>query len=271
VLSGWAYDSYLTQLVGPNGNVIPTSGSLNLLAVPGLNAWYVSPFKIFDANYGAVLSLWGSSSRIDVPRLDVSQSSYGFGDMYLQPVQLGWHLTYVDVIGGFALWIPTGRYSPGGNDNTGQGQWGYEFSAGATVWFDKGHHLNVATQVFYDLYSPRRGSIGPNNAQLQTGDILTLMGGIGYQLLGGGLNIGVPYYVQWKVTNDTLPAGPGPILSTIQAAKDWSVGVGGEVAFYWSQTDGVNLRFLQGFSGTNTANGQTYFLIYNHVFAFGGP
>ncbi len=271
VLTGFAYYYHATNLVGPDGNTVQgTTGSLNLL-VPGVNVWYVSPLELLGATYGAVLSMWATSSRPDFPRLDVSQGSFGFGDMYLKPVELGWHTAYVDVITGFALWIPTGSYTPGGTSNSGLGQWGYEFSLGATLWFDKGHHLNLSTQAFYDIYSPKRNAtVGPSDTRLQTGNILTLMGGLGYQFLGGGLNVGIPYFVQWKVTEDTLPPGIGPVLPGIQAAKDWSVGVGAEADFFWSATDGVTARFLQGFSGANTTNGSSFFLFYNHVFAFGG-
>ncbi|MGO9066513.1 MAG: transporter [Myxococcaceae bacterium] len=269
VLSGWFYDYYSTQVVDGSGNVLPTTGSLNSLAVPGLNLWYVSPLTILGANYGAVLSLWGASPTTDFPRLNVNQSTYGFGDMYLQPVQLGWHTTYVDVITGVALWIPTGRYSLGANDNTGQGQWGFEPSLGATLWFDKGHHFNLSTQVYYDIYLPKRNAT-VQNTQVQTGNILTLEGGIGYQFLGGALNIGIPYTAQWKVTEDTLPQGIGIVLPGIQTAKDWSVGLGAEADLFWSATDGVTLRFLQTFAGANTSNGSTYFIFYNHIFYFGG-
>jgi hypothetical protein len=42
------------------------------------------------------------------------------------------------------------------------------------------------------------------------------MGGTGYQLLDGGLNLGIPYFLQWKVTEDTLPPGICPVLPTLQ-------------------------------------------------------
>ena len=270
VLTGFGYDYYSTQIVGPTGSVLPDMGSLNIYALPGVNVWYVSPLKILGANYGAVLTMWGTGSRTEFPTLKVSTSTYGFGDMYLKPVELGWHTTYVDVLTGFALWMPTGRYTLGADNNTGLGQWGYEFSLGFTLWFDEGHHFNLATQVFYDIYSPKKGGpIGPSNTQVQTGNTLTLQGGLGYRFLGGGLNIGIPYFVQWKVTEDTLPPGITSILPTIQAGKDWSVGVGAEADFYWCTTDGVTFRFLQSFAGANTSNGSTYFLLYNHVFYFG--
>lgn len=268
VLAGFIYNYHTTTIVGPHGNSVSTKGSLNIFT-PGVTAWYVSPLKVFGAHYGAVLSMWFTSSRTEFPTLNVTQSSYGFGDMYLKPLELGWHTTYVDAITGFTLRIPTGRYSPGGKDNSGQGQWGYEFSVGATVWFDKGHHLNLSTQAFYDIYSPKSGTIGPSNTQLQTGNIFTLMGGLGYQFLGGGLNVGIPYSIQWKVTEDTLPPGIGPVLPGIQAAKDWRVGLGAEVDLFWNASNGITARFLQGFAGANTTNGQSYFLYYNHIFSFG--
>ncbi|MGO9831518.1 MAG: transporter [Myxococcaceae bacterium] len=269
VLTGFFYDYYSTQIVDGSGTVLPTTGSLNVLAVPGVNLWYVSPLTILGANYGAVLSMWGSSPTTDSPRFNVKQSAYGFGDMYLQPIQLGWHTTYLDVITGVALWIPTGRYSLGANDNTGQGQWGFEPSLGATLWFDKGHHFNLSTQAYYDIYLPKRNATF-QNVNVQTGNILTLEGGLGYQFFDGAINIGVPYTVQWKVTEDTLPPGLGIVLPGIQAAKAWSVGVGAEADVYWSQTDGVTLRFLQTFAGANTSNGSSYFIFYNHLFYFGG-
>jgi len=266
----FAYDYYATTIKGPNGDSLATSGSLNLIAAPGLNLWLVSPWKLLGANYGAVLSLWGASASVDAPRFNASQSTYGFGDMYVKPVELGWHTPHLDAITGFAIWIPTGRYTPGGDNNTGQGQWGYELTLGATAWLEKEHHLNLATQIFFDLYSDRRGAVGPSNTQLHTGDTLTLQGGLGYQLLGGGLNFGIPYFVQWKVTEDTLPPGVGAILPAIDAAKSFSAGVGAEVALYWSTTDGVNARWVQGIGGKNTTNGASFFLLYNHLFSLPG-
>ena len=77
------------------------------------------------ASFGAVLSMWGTFPVVDAPRVGMSRSTYGFGDMYIKPFELGWHAPWVDAIAGIAFWIPTGRYSPGANNNTGQGQWGF--------------------------------------------------------------------------------------------------------------------------------------------------
>ena len=271
VLTGSVYDYYTAQIIAPNGHAVHTTGSYDTYQLLAVSVWYVSPLKILGANYGAVLSLWGTSSATEFPRLNVDERTNGFGDMYLKPFELGWHATYLDALAGFALWIPTGRYSPDGDDNTGQGQWGYEFSAGATLWLEKDHHFNVATQAYYDIYSPKLGgTIGPGHTALRTGDILTLMGGVGYQMIDGALDFGIPYFVQWKVTDDTLPPGVGAILPGIQTAKDWSMGVGAEVDVSWSKTDSVSIRFLQGLAGANTTDGQSYILDYSRTIPFGG-
>jgi hypothetical protein len=268
-VSGWAYDYYSTTIKGPDGNALPVSGHLNMLAVPGANVWWVAPWKILGGHYGAVVSLWGTMPQVDSPRFGTS-STYGFGDMYLQPLQLGWNTTYVDAIAGVGLYIPTGRYSPGANNNTGQGQWGVEPSAGFTVWSDPKHHFNLSTQVFYDFYSERRGTLPLTGTHLKTGNILTLMGGLGYQFMGGGFNVGVPYFVQWKVTDDTVPTGFGLVLPAIVAAKDWSAGMGAQVDFNWNASNGVQLQWLQSLGGANTSDGSTFFLVYNHVFYVSG-
>ena len=271
-LSVAAQEYFTNTLVGPQGVVLPTSGSLNTLAVPILSLWWVSPWTLLGGNFGVQLSLQGTSSRSDYPRLGSSEHGYGFGDTWIQPAGLSWHTTYVDALAGLALYIPTGRYQPGGDNNTGQGQWGFEFSGGATVWFDAGHHFNFAALALYDVYSPKSGTVGLNNTQLQTGNTFSLQGAFGYQFLDGALNIGIPYSFQWKVTQDTLPPGvlPAQILSSLAAAKAWNAALGLEVDYSWGTSDGVVLRWLQGFGGTNTTNGASIFFVYSHQFTFDG-
>lgn len=258
-----------TSIVGPDGNNIPVSGHELSLSAPLLSLWWVSPWSVLGWNYGAQLSLWGSTARTESPRF-TSSSAYGFGDMWVQPLCMSKSWERVDALAGFALYIPTGTYVPGGDDNTGQGQWGYEFSAGPTVWLDGGHHWNFATLAFYDIYSPQRGEVGLSRTHLHTGDIFSLEGGLGYQFLDGRLNIGIPYSLQWKVTEDTLPPGTEFILPGLTAAKSRAVGVGAEIDVNWTDNDSFTLRWMEGFAGVNTPNGSNFMLLYTHQFNFGG-
>jgi hypothetical protein len=83
----------------------------------------------------------------------------------------------------------------------------------------------------------------------------------------GRLQRGHPYFLEWKVTQDTLPASvlPAQILNQIGSAKDFSAGVGAEVNFFFTQTDGITLRWLQGIDGWNTDRGSPFFFFYNHI------
>jgi len=270
-LSVAVQDILATRVTGPDGGVV-LSGSLNTFFIPVVSLWWVSPWTVLGGNFGMQVSMMGSSERTEFPRLDSSQETFGFGDTWIQPVGLSWHFAVVDALAGLALYVPTGKYSPGGSNNTGLGQWGYEFSAGATLWFDSGHHFNFATMAVYDLYSPKSGTVGPSGTQLHTGDVFSMQGALGYQFLDGTLNIGVPYSLIWKVTEDTLPPGifPQSVFDRLAAAKAWSAAVGAEVDYNWSASDGLVFRWLQVLGGVNTTLGPSFLLSYSHQFSFGG-
>jgi hypothetical protein len=269
LLVPFVYDYYTSTVVGMNGNSFSIQGSLDVLAAPGLFLWYVSPWKVLGANYGAQLSAAFVAGSIDLPRVNAKTSHYGFGDMFLKPVELGWHEKYFDAITGFGIYLPTGSYTPLANNNTGLGQWGYEFQAGGTVWFDEGRHFNLATTAFYDIFTSKTASLpSPQGTTLRTGNIFNSGRWSRLPVPGGRLQRGHPYFLEWKVTQDTLPASvlPAQILNQIGSAKDFSAGVGAEVNFFFTQTDGITLRWLQGIDGWNTTRGSTFFFFYNHIF-----
>jgi outer membrane putative beta-barrel porin/alpha-amylase len=58
------------------------------------------------------------------------------GDIYLQPINLGWHLKQANLMVTNGLYLPTGKYSFGADDNTGLGMWTDEFGAGTIIFFD---------------------------------------------------------------------------------------------------------------------------------------
>ena len=263
------YNFHPTSVVDPSGDSVPSSGSFNTLAAPALNIWWVSPWKILGGTYGAALTLWGTAPMAEFPKIGgLSSTSYGLGDSYLKPFELGWHTTHVDTITGVAFYIPTGRYTPGASDNTGEGQWGAQVSGGATVWFDHARHVNAATLAYVDVYAPKSAKVDASNVRLHTGSILGMQGGVGYQFWRGAFNVGIPYFFERKLSEDTLPPGAGKVLPGISAAKSWSVGTGLEGGFYWGQSSAVVLRWLQGVAGSNTTLGSTVFLTFSYVFAF---
>ncbi|MND61322.1 transporter [Solitalea canadensis] len=53
---------------------------------------------------------------------------FAFTDIYLQPIQLGWHTKSADFTVDYGMFIPTGKYTLGG-ENSGLGMFINEFSA----------------------------------------------------------------------------------------------------------------------------------------------
>lgn len=136
-------------------------------------------------------------------------SGLGFSDMYVQPLQLGWHKKRYDALAGYGLYMPTGRFTAGASDNHGLGMWSHELSAGATVYLDEKKQWHAATNAYYNIQSHIKGT------NRKAGNVLSLEGGVGRTFCSGLCNVGVDYYTQWKVTDDTFPNVPQALLVSI--------------------------------------------------------
>lgn len=61
-----------------------------------------------------------------------SEKDFQFGDLILQPVSLGWHLGEYHPTIAYNLWLPTGRFNEGENNNTGKGLYSHLIQVGVT-------------------------------------------------------------------------------------------------------------------------------------------
>jgi len=173
-------------------------GSIGLSAAAPI-LWYVSKTTFLGANVGAMAVLPFANASLEAPAFQLDRPiDTGIADMLLRPIDLGWQSEHADVVAGFQVYIPTGRYTPGGSDNLGKGMWTYEPFVGATVFFDEKKTFSLATTAYWEFHGNKEDS------DVKVGQILTLQGGLGKSFLGGGLIIGAAYYAQWKVTEDRL-------------------------------------------------------------------
>ena len=160
---------------------------------------WVSKYKIFGANYSIQAFPAFTDNALEVPILGVDEGvGTGFADLYVQPINLGWHTTRADFIAGLGIYAPTGRYEPDGDDNLGLGMWSLELFGGTTVYLDKAKRWHFAATAFYETHTEKEGT------DIQVGDLLTIEGGLGWSFLDGAANLGVAYYGQWKMTDDDI-------------------------------------------------------------------
>ena len=180
------------------GLPVDSPGSIGITAAAPL-LWYVSRAKVLGANYGAMMVLPWANASLEAPAFELGETiGTSLSDMLIRPLDLGWHANRADVTAGFQIYLPTGRYEPGGSDNIGKGMWTYEPFVGTTIYFDEKRSASLATTAFWEFHSDKE------DTDVNVGQILTLEGGLGKSFLGGGLIIGAAYYAQWKLTEDKL-------------------------------------------------------------------
>jgi hypothetical protein len=201
------------------------------------------------------------NKRLEAPILGLDErSNTKFTDLYVQPVRLGWHRARSDFLAGLGVFAPTGDYEFQGDSNSGLGMWSFEVFAGATLYFDEKKHWHFATTAFYETHTDKK------DTDIRVGDILTLEGGLGRSFLGGGANVGVAYYAQWKLTRDELgvlppdfPRPSDPLLEkhrVFAAGPELTLPIATKKKLYAF----VNARYLWEFGARTTLQGQTLFV-----------
>lgn len=188
-----------------DGNRLPISADLTSVAFGGgINV--VTTKKLFGGTYGfQVLFPVGVNDRIQGTEIDANPGA-GLTDSVIAPLSLGWHFKRADVITGYGIFVPTGRYSDGANDNTGLGMWGHELSAGTTVYLTESRQYHVATLASFDFQSKKEDS------ETKVGNTMNLEGGVGADFLEGGLTVGMNYYASFKLTDDRIDGLPEIVI-----------------------------------------------------------
>ena len=128
----------------------------------------MSKTKFLGANVGAMVVLPFANASIEAPAFQFGQAlDTGTADMLVRPIDLGWHSKRADVVAGFQVYIPTGRYEPGADDNLGKGMWTYEPFLGTTVFFDEKKTLSLAATAYWEFHGNKEDS------DVKVGQILT--------------------------------------------------------------------------------------------------
>ena len=164
-----------------------------------LSMIYVSKAKVFGGNYSVQVYPSWSDNNLEIPMFSVDENtSMGFSDLYIQPINLGWHVKQADFTAGLGLYIPTGRYEFLGDGNIGLGMWSFEIFGGTTIYFDNLKKWHVSTIAAYETHTYKKGT------DIRVGNVLTLEGGLGWSFFEGAASLGITYFAQWKLSNDDL-------------------------------------------------------------------
>ena len=256
------------KLVDNDGNDFNLTGQSRDITVNalGLFGWWVSKYKILGANWGMIGTIFSADNTIEFAGFE-SSKNFDLGDIYLQPINLGWHLKQADFMVTYGLYLPTGKYSFGGDDNTGLGMWTHEFGAGTTIFFDPEKKWHFSAMGYFEIHSDKE------DTDIEVGNILTVEGGLGRSWYEGALSAGIAYYAQWKLTEDTIgglnridPRLPPSI--TLNRSRLYALGpeINIPIIIKEKLISIVTVRYQWEFGARSTFEGETFNLFINFPF-----
>jgi hypothetical protein len=214
------FDYSARQLNDSNGNRIlqNVTGTYSFWADENV-IYFVPKHKILGGYFMpyVVLTYASGSLVADLPPLlpggagiSLNAGGSGFADMYVQPLNLGWHFgKRVDFNAGYAFVAPTGRYTAGASNNVGSGYWGNNITSGTTLYITKnqGTTANLATD--WEVHGQKTVASTPSGqfSKITPGQAFTDEWGIGQVLplkknMSQLAQLGLVGYDQWQVSGN---------------------------------------------------------------------
>lgn len=207
---GFTYSNLFTcykadKLKGADGETIPTVGDAGLYVDQNLFI-YVTKYKVLGANIGFMLDVPIANASLTAPVLGLTGGGIGIADIYVEPLNLGWHLKHADIKAAYGFMAPTGRYNDGATDNIGSGYWGHLLSLSGTYYLDKTRTWSISTNGVFEVHQQKKDSV------MTPGRTFTFEYGVGKMLPVGKqlLQLGLIGYGQWQVSDN----GGGVLANT---------------------------------------------------------
>jgi hypothetical protein len=194
------------QLNNSNGNALPGITGTYAFWVNESLFYYVPKHKFLGAYYFpyVVLPFANGSLVADIVGTNLSANGGGEGlaDMYIQPINLGWHLKHADVAVGYGFTAPTGRFTAGATNNVGSGYWGNDITTNTTVYLTKNKATTANLATVWEIHGQKSGTnITPGQTfsdEWGFGQILPLK-----KDFTRLLQLGVIGYDQWQVSGNS--------------------------------------------------------------------
>jgi hypothetical protein len=205
VIAPYVYIYNTDDVRDRNGDRVPIDASITSVAYAG-GISVVTTRKLLGGSYGfQALFPVGINNRLQGTEIDANPGP-GLSDSAVVPISLGWHFTRADAIANYTIFVPTGRYTHGAPDNTGFGMWGQEVAFGTTVYLNEAKQYHASALVSFDFQTEKEDS------ETKVGNAMNIEGGVGADLLGGGLTVGASYYWSSKLTQDRIEGLAGILI-----------------------------------------------------------
>src|SRR5262245_10940195 len=209
------------ELRDRNGQLIPLPDfQFQALAnATGLSYTLKLPRKALFFSFTAAVPV--ARFNVNVPdRPEASFDRFGLADYFIQPVRLGWRKDRFDLIGSYAIYLPSGLSRLAGGTGVSAGHVTHEFSGGGSIFFNKERTAFITALGSYDLNLRKRG------IDITRGDIFEVQGGAGVSRFNRVLEAGLAGHGFWQVRPDRGADLP----PALQGLRDRVYGLGPEAA-----------------------------------------
>ena len=194
-----------------NGNTLPGIAGTYSFWVDENIFMFVPKYKFLGGYFApyASVSMANGSLVAEVVGTNLSGNGGGDGlaDTFVEPLQLGWHLSRLDVSAGYGFFAPTGRFTAGGKDNVGSGYWGNHLNSGATAYLTKNKGTSASLFTDWEIHGSKPVAIPAGN-RITPGQAFTMEWGLSQALpldkqLHKIVQIGLVGYDQWQVSDNS--------------------------------------------------------------------
>ena len=203
------------QLNDSNGNSLPGINGNYSFWVDENIFYYVPNHKFLGGYFMPYIALNYASGELvaDVTQgstsLGAAGGGSGFADMYVQPLNMGWHFgKRVDFVAGYSFTAPTGRYTAGASNNVGSGYWGNNITSGTTLYITKNQGTTANFSTDWEIHGQRTVASVPagQTSKITPGQAFTDEWGIGQVLplkkdFSQLAQLGLVGYDQWQVSS----------------------------------------------------------------------
>lgn len=238
------------EQVGGNGAVLATGQQAVLIDLNTI-LWASSQqiATLGSARFSCAATIPIANNSLSSSTQGAISAGGGFGDVYLQPVILGWQQDRAEVRGIVGVLAPTGKFNAGAKDNVGNGYWTPVIAAGQTFYVSADESTTISLFEMYEFHTTQSGT------QIRPGETFDL----DYSVMRAfpfyaqsRLQVGVIGYGAWQTTAKT-----GPNITPAEEAQRYRVnGLGvGMSLLLPTQKVTLSLKYFDEFSNRWTYQG----------------
>lgn len=242
----------LDSITGPLGNKIDVDVDIDNFVIAPTVMW-APDFSILGARYGGYVLLPVGNPSLDADLETVfgrgrskHGSTWGVGDILVQPLWLNWNRPRVDFSIAYAFDAPTGKFTAGEPDNVGLGFWEHQIQGAWRVHLDEAKTLSTVLVFTGEIPMNQQGE------DIRPGTHLTINWGVRKNFLENWLQFAVLGYDTWQLSDDSGSDATSTARDQVHAAG-FQIGI---------PKYGLALKYLHEFVARDRFEGQMVTLFF---------